>query len=305
MGKVILFYKYVAIIYPVQEQKRQRALCEQLGLTGRIILAHEGINGTLGGSVEAIEVYKKYLQEHALFAHMDIKESMGSAADFPRLRIVVKNEIVNFGGTAVDPHNGGTHLTPQQAHDLINNPPENLVMFDARNLYEADIGVFENAVVPPIHYFRDLPQYIDEHLEQFKDKTVLMYCTGGIRCEKASAYLKTKDVAQNVLQISGGIHRYVEEFPEGHFKGKNYVFDARIALKVTDDVLGNCHGCGVVFNEYINCINVLCNKQVLTCPGCIKKLLNTCSPVCAELVKTQQVKVRALPVRERECCSVV
>ena len=299
MGKIILFYKYVSVMYPVQEQKRQRALCEQLGLKGRIILASEGINGTVGGSTHAIELYKKHMQEHQLFYDMDIKESDGESSDFPRLRVLVKNEIVNFGGTPVDPHNGGTHLTPQQTHELLNNPPKDLVVFDARNLYEADIGTFENAVVPPIQYFRDLPEYIDENLEQFKDKTVLMFCTGGIRCEKASAYLKTKDVAANVLQISGGIHRYVEQFPEGHFKGKNYVFDARISLKVTDDVLGSCHGCGTEFNEYTNCINVQCNKQVLACPGCITNLLNTCSTACAELVRSQQVKVRVLSVREQ------
>ena len=286
-------------MYPVQEQKRQRALCEQLGLKGRIILAHEGINGTVGGPCDAIELYKAHMHEHPLFFEMDIKESEGEAADFPRLRIVVKNEIVNFGGAPVDPHNGGTHLTPAQAHELLSNPPQDLLVFDARNTYEADIGAFENAVVPPIEYFRDLPEYIDENLAQFKDKTVLMYCTGGIRCEKASAYLKTKDVAANVLQISGGIHRYVEQFPEGHFKGKNYVFDARISLKVTDDVLGNCHGCGIEFNEYTNCVNVQCNKQVLTCNACITTLVNTCSAACAELVRTQQVKTRALSVREQ------
>ena len=124
--------------------------------------------------------------------------------------------------------NGGKHLTPEETHNLIAQKPNDLVILDARNDYEWRIGAFEGAIKPDIEHFRQFPKFVDDNLEQFKDKQVLMYCTGGIRCERASTYLKEKGVAKNVYQILGGIHRYAEQYPDGFFRGKNYVFDDRI-----------------------------------------------------------------------------
>jgi predicted sulfurtransferase len=267
MGCVLLFYKYVNIRYPVQLQKWQRRLCESLKLTGRIIIAYEGINGTLGGSEEQITEYIEAMQSHELFFDVDFKTSQGSAEDFPRLSVVVKPEIVHLGITneTISAVQGGRHVSPEEAHSLLKDNPNDLLVFDARNAYESAIGAFEGAVKPPLANFRELPDYVDNNLEQFRDKTVLMYCTGGVRCERASAYLKNKNVAREVLQISGGIHRYVESYPDGFFRGKNYVFDQRVALPVTNDVLGNCVSCNNPCDRYVACSNPSCREQLLVC----------------------------------------
>ena len=145
---------------------------------------------------------------------------------------------------------------------------------------------------PDINHFRELPEYIDTHLDQFKDKQVLMYCTGGIRCERASAYLKSKNIAKQVYQIEGGIHRYVEQYPDGFFRGKNYVFDNRITLKVTDDILGTCLICTTLCDNYTNCLNAKCNKHFICCDPCLNKLNNTCNTVCHDFVGHNKVNKR-------------
>jgi predicted sulfurtransferase len=299
MGKILLFYKYIDITYPGQIRKWQERLCKQLNLKGRVIIAQEGINATLGGSLEAVQAYKKEVDAHPLFNGIDFKESDGASDYFPRLRVVVRTEITHLG---LDPQvitakNGGTHLTPEQVHELIQNAPKDLVILDARNTYESRIGKFDNALEAEINNFREFPTYIDNHEELFKDKQVLMYCTGGIRCERASSYLKSKNVAKNVFQLQGGIHRYVEQFPDGYFKGKNYVFDGRIAVKVTDDILSNCSLCTALHDEYTNCLNAECNKQFIACELCLKTFGNACSKNCLELIQTNKVVVRKIPTK--------
>jgi predicted sulfurtransferase len=297
MGKILLFYKYVDIVYPEQIRKWQHRVCSALGLKGRVIIAHEGINGTVGGNPDALELYKKEMFTHSLFTDIDFKESEGGKDFFPRMRIVVKQEITHLG---LDPQkiraaDGGQHLTPEETHRLLSNPPENLVILDARNEYESRIGAFTNAIKPPIQYFREFPGFVDEHLDDFKDKEVLMYCTGGIRCERASSYLKSKNAAKKVYQIQGGIHRYAEQFPDGFFRGKNYVFDGRIAVKVNDDILSTCEHCHLPYDEFTNCINASCNKQFIVCPSCTVKTSETCSATCQTLVTEKKVTIRIKP----------
>ena len=188
--------------------------------------------------------------------------------------------------------NGGKHLSPQQVHDLLQNPPKNLIILDGRNDYEARIGKFVDAIVPPINNFREFPEYIDKNQDLFKNKKVFMYCTGGIRCERASAYLKSKGVAEEVYQLSGGIHRYAEEFPNGYFRGKNYVFDDRIAMTVNDDILSNCDQCQILCADFTNCINSKCNEQYIACQECLTKFNNCCSIICQNLVASKDVPVR-------------
>lgn len=298
MGTILLFYKYVAIQYPKQVQNWQRALCQKLGLKGRIIIAHEGINGTVGGTTESTQAYSEALKAHPLFCDIDIKTNPGSHDHFPRLRIVVRQEIVTTGMPAtITTEQGGTHLEPRQAHELITQHPENLVLFDTRNWYESNVGTFVGAVTPNINYFRDLPRYIDEHLDQFANKQVLMFCTGGIRCERASAYLNTKNVAKNVYQIKGGIHRYIEQFPDGYFRGKNYVFDGRITHKVNDDVLSTCHLCATPCDNYTNCVNAVCNRQFVCCTPCFEQSKSFCSPSCKESVAQHKAPLRTKPAK--------
>lgn len=294
MGKVILFYKYITIRYPKQIQKWQEKLCQDLGLRGRVLIATEGINATLGGSEAMIDRYKALMNGHELFSEIDFKESAGGAECFVRLSIKVKDEIVRLGKdtTLVNASDGGKHLTPEQAHDLLQSKDDSLVLLDARNNYESAIGKFEGAITPDIKTFRQFPEYIDQNLEMFKDKTVVMYCTGGIRCERASAYVKLKEVAKEVLQISGGICRYVEKYPDGFFKGKNYIFDGRISVPVNDHILGTCFGCKTACDQYTNCLNAQCNRHCIICNDCLKELLNCCSVECQLLVSNAHVAKR-------------
>ena len=297
MGKILLFYKYIDVKKPSESVKEQRALCESLRLTGRIFIAQEGINGTLGGSEEAITEYKTWMDNHTLFSGIDFKESPGDADYFPRLQVTAKSTIVNLG---IDPKevtvkDTGIYLTPEETHALLSDKPEDLVVLDTRNNYESRVGTFKDAITPDIDNFRDFPEYIDKHLDMFKDKQVVMFCTGGIRCERATAYLNKKKIAKKVFQIQGGIHRYIEAYPDGHFRGKNYVFDARVTQKVTDDILTLCDHCKKPNDNYSNCINAQCNKQIIVCPDCITLYHNSCSDSCAEQVRTKQVPIRVIP----------
>ncbi len=299
MSKILLYYKYVDIQYPEQIRKWQHALCQSLDLKGRIILAHEGINGTVGGSDESIQRYIEAMKAHPLFSDIDFKASEGGAENFPRLRVVVKKEIVrlDLDTTEYSPKNGGIYLTPEQAHTFLNEQPKDLVALDVRNWYESQVGTFKNAIIPNTKTFREFPAYVDQNVEQFKDKKVLMFCTGGVRCERASAYLKSKGITKEVYHIQGGIHRYVEQFPDGHFRGKNYVFDARITAKVNNDVLATCTYCSIACDDYINCINAPCNKQFIVCASCLPSSGSACSAECRTAVESKAVPIRTKPAK--------
>ena len=299
MGKILLYYKYAHVPNPSETVKEQKKLCDELGLTGRILIAHEGINGTVGGSFEATELYKATMNVHPLFNSIDFKESEGGAECFPTMKVATKSTIVNLG---IDPREltadqRGTYLSPEEAHTLLTEKPDDLVLLDVRNTYESRIGTFTGSVQADIDNFRDLPEYLDEHSNDYKDKRVLMFCTGGIRCERATGYLKEKNIAKEVYHIEGGIHRYAEKYPEGYFRGKNYVFDSRITLKINDDILSNCDHCAIPNNDCTNCINTACNKKIILCPSCVTLYHNTCSISCAELVKEKELPMRDIPKR--------
>ena len=294
MNKIILFYKYVAIEYPKEIMKWQREICQNLGLKGRILISHEGINGTLGGSTENLDEYMQTMSSHELFGNIDFKQSAGGPECFPRLSVKVRDEAVALGipYDQLTPRNGGQHLSPQETHELLTNKPEDLVVLDTRNDYEWAIGRFEGAITPDIENFRDLPKYLDDNLDTFKDKQVLMYCTGGIRCERATAYLNEKNVAKKVYQIQGGIHRYVEEYPDGFFRGKNYVFDGRVSVRINEDVLGSCALCAKPCDDYYNCLNAMCNKHFISCADCITTYDYACSENCKTLIAENKVNIR-------------
>lgn len=294
MGKITLFYKYVNLSDPHAVMMWQRALCEKLELKGRVIIGAEGINGTVGGSERSIRCYVREMKEYKPFKNIDFKYSKCEGEPFPKLKVKVRKEIVTLG---IDPENltpeqGGKHLSPKQVHELLESRPEDLVILDTRNECEVAVGTFEGAIDPKIKHFRDFPQYIEENLEKFRDKQVLMFCTGGIRCERATSVLKVKDIAKEVFQVKGGIHRYAENYPDGFFRGKNYVFDSRITARVNDDILGECYICKKSCDDYTNCLNVDCNLHYIGCDDCIQKFGNTCGEKCQVLVTTNKVKVR-------------
>jgi predicted sulfurtransferase len=297
--QIILFYKYIYLENPANILQWQKDLCQKLALKGRVILAHEGINATLQGEAEKIDHYKKEMSNHLLFGGIDFKESTTEHGRFPRLRVVVKKEIVNIG---LDPatataDQGGIHLEPAQAHELLAQKNKDLVIIDCRNPYESAIGTIPGALRPEIQNFRDFPAYVDNNLDKLKEKEVLMYCTGGIRCERASAYVALKGVAKKVYQIKGGIHRYVEQFPNGFFKGKNYVFDGRVALKVTDDILGSCYICHTPCDDYTNCLRAACNRHFICCAACLEKYQKTCSTQCLDLITNGHAQKRPEPTK--------
>ncbi len=294
MQTVILFYKYITIQYPKRILKWQKKIGTDLGLKGRILIAEEGINGTLSGSEKAIQTYVNILKCNELFSDMPFKYSTAKKACFPKLQVTIRPEIVALSRDkdAAPISLTGKHLSPDQTHELLQKKPADLIVLDVRNDFESAIGTFKDAVKAPIKHFRDLPKYIDKSLDKFKDKKVLMFCTGGVRCERATAYLNKKSVASEIYQIDGGIHEYAQKYPNGFFRGKNYVFDSRLAITVNDDILGSCLLCKQACSEYTNCINALCNKHFICCSTCEKQYMGSCSAKCNQKIKNNEVAAR-------------
>jgi len=256
----------------------QHALCEKLDLKGRVLISKHGINGTLGGELDALKTYVK--ETKVYFKATQFKWSEGSREDFPKLSIRVRDEIVTFGvpdEVRVDENGivgGGKHLKPQQLHELVKERGEDVVFFDGRNKHEAAIGKFKDAVVPDVDYTRDFVRELeDPKYEGLKDKPVVTYCTGGIRCEVLSALMKNRGFKE-VYQLDGGIVKYGETYgDEGLWEGSLYVFDGRMGQKFSDKAkdIGECMHCGDKTSNYENCANKTCNKLVLVCDSCTSR----------------------------------
>ncbi len=261
---VILFYKYIAIADAEDFAAKQRELCTSLGLKGRVLIAAEGINGTLAGPAEAVHRYVGELKADPRFSDVVFKFSAGDAGTFPKLVVKVRSEIVTLNAGAITPDKGN-QLSPADWKRMLEETPD-AVPLDVRNRFESDAGKFENAVVCDIEHFRELPQYIDR-LEGLKDKTVLMYCTGGIRCEKASALFRSKGF-ENVFQLHGGIAAYQEEFGNEHWQGECFVFDQRMTVRVEEGLvqIGRCVHSGRATSRFVNCLHDPCHKLFLLSP---------------------------------------
>lgn len=283
---VILFYKYAAIADPHTFAASHRALCTELGLKGRVLIADEGINGTLAGPRDAVEQYVAALRTDERFTDIEIKLSQGDAETFPKLVIKVRPEIVTLGAgpLAPDLHN---HLTPEDWKRTLETEPD-VVVLDVRNRYESASGKFENAVACDIEYFRELPAYIDQ-LADLKNRKVLMYCTGGIRCEKASALFRSKGFT-NVFQLHGGIAKYQEQFGNEHWLGECFVFDQRMTTRVDDGLkpIGQCAHSAASTSRIVNCLHDPChvlfmlaeeteraNPDTRLCPACLSSGLTS------------------------------
>ncbi len=273
--QIILFYKYVHLDDPEAVKMWQKELCMRLGMTGRCIVASEGINATYEGTKENIRQYIKELQKNSKFKDIHFKLSDGTGNAFPKLSVKVRNEIVslNLGTCDIDPNEiTGIHLKPKELHEWIQNKKEFYIV-DMRNAYEHKIGHFEGSILPPIENFRDLPKVV-EQIKHLKNKTVLTVCTGGVRCEKASGFLITQGFT-DVYQLDGGIVSYMERYPNEDFKGKLYVFDGRVAMGFyTDDakhkIVGKCDACKEPSENYVNCSNPVCHRHFICCEKCLK-----------------------------------
>lgn len=271
--QIILFYKYVHIADPEQLAAEQRALQTRLELTGRTLIASEGINATLEGTPAHIEAYLDALLSDPRFIGTHIKRSPGTGSAFPKCIVRVKPEIValELGACDVDPNlQTGVHLQPKDLHAWIHSNKEFYIV-DMRNAYEQQVGHFKGSVLPPLDNFRDLPKFIAS-LAHLKDKTVVTVCTGGVRCEKASGYLLANGF-RDVYQLDGGIVSYMEQYPNEDFLGKLYVFDSRMTMGFyTDDpthqVVGVCIECKKPCERFTNCANDDCHRQMLACQTC-------------------------------------
>lgn len=256
----------------------QRTLADSCDLKGRILLSKHGINGTLGGDIEAVKRYVRETKQFPGFKGMQFKWSDGADKDFPRLSVKVRDEIVSFGAgdeLQVDEQGvvgGGTHLRPQQVHELVEKFGDDVIFFDGRNTYEAQVGKFKNAVVPDTRTSKDFIRELDSgKYDDIKDKPVVTYCTGGIRCEILSSLMKNRGF-QDVYQMDGGIVKYGEAFgDDGLWEGSLYIFDDRMGMKFSDKAvdIGECIHCGAKTSNYENCALASCNELVLICESCL------------------------------------
>lgn len=263
----------------------QREVCQRLNLKGRIIISPHGINGTLGGDVKSLRQYKAEMNRSVIFKGITYKWSDGTGDDFPRLSVKVRPELVAFDTpdeVEVDEKGvkgGGKHLKPEQIHQLIEERGDDVVFFDGRNAYEAAVGKFKNAVVPDTKTTRDFVKELEsDKFDDIKDKPVVTYCTGGIRCEVLSVLMKNRGFKE-VYQIDGGIVKYGEKYgDDGLWEGSLHIFDDRMSHTFSDKakVIGACTHCKDKTSNYENCSNTACNRLVLICDDC-KSLNMQCS----------------------------
>ncbi len=293
----ISFYQYHQIENPQTFRDKLFLEWEQLDVLGRTYVANEGINAQISVPAENFLQLKEQLD--AISFLKDIRLNVAVEQDnksFLKLKVKVRNKIVADGlnDNTFDVTDIGVHLSAKKFNDMLADP--NTVCVDMRNHYESEIGHFDGAVTPDVDTFRDSLDIIEEDLKDNKeDKNLLMYCTGGIRCEKASAYYKHKGF-KNVFQLEGGIIEYTrqvkDEGVENKFIGKNFVFDHRRAERITDDVVSNCHQCGEPSDEHVNCENQACHLLFIQCTSCSEKMNTCCSEACKE--------VAALPFEEQK-----
>lgn len=278
MQKIILYYNFTPIADPEAIKLWQKVLCEKLNLKGRILISKHGINGTVGGEMADIKTYIKTTKLYPAFKKTSFKWSDGGREDFPRLSVKSRRELVGFKNSddefEVDENGvigGGKHLTPEQVNKLVEEHGDDVVFFDGRNEHEARIGKFKNAIVPNTNTSRD---FIDElesdKYNDLKNKKIVTYCTGGVRCEVISSMMKKRGF-EDVYQIDGGIAKYGEKYgDDGLWEGSLRVFDNRMTMEFSDHAktIGECVHCKSKTSNFENCALAECNELVLICEQC-------------------------------------
>jgi UPF0176 protein len=277
MQKILLYYKFTPIKDAEAVKLWQKTLCDSLNLRGRILISAHGLNGTVGGEIDDLKKYSKATKEFAGFKGIIFKWSEGGRDSFPRMSVKVRKEIVAFDAAdelEVDEGGvvgGGKHLKPKEVNKLVEERGDDVVFFDGRNAHEAAIGKFKNAVVPDTRTSRDFIRELESgKYDDLKDRPVVTYCTGGIRCEILSSLMKNRGFKE-VYQIDGGIVKYGEAYgDDGLWEGSLRVFDDRMTVDFSDHaaVVGECGHCGGPTNNYENCAFANCNDLVLICLNC-------------------------------------
>ena len=283
--QTLLYYCYSRIEDAEQFASNHLDFCKSLNLVGRIIVADEGLNGTVSGMAESCKIYMYKLHADPRFSKIDFKIDEVEEPSFIKMHCRYKSEIVHSGlrdpGIINPEKKTGIHLEPADFVKIKDD--QDVVIVDVRSNYEHSIGRFKNAVTFDIDNFRDFPAMINE-LAQYKDKKIVTYCTGGIKCEKASALLLHEGF-EKVYQLHGGIIKYGKEAGGEDFEGKCYVFDNRVAVDVNTVnpvVISTCRNCGAHTTKMINCANPECNEHFTQCDACGEKLAGACSELCQE-----------------------
>ena len=282
MGRyhILLYYCYTHIEDPEEFRERHHFYCLDLDLRGRIIIASEGINGTVSGSQTSCQRYMEEMKADKRFATIEFKVESSDVHAFQKLNVRVKPEIVNVGLPDIDPtKRTGEYLEPDEFLDL--KDQEDVVLLDVRSNYEHKLGKFKGAKTLDLDNFREFPDKLSE-LQEFKQKKVITYCTGGIKCEKASAFL-LENGFENVYQLHGGIIKHGLEAGGKDFDGKCYVFDNRVAIdvnKVNPQIISTCYICETQCDHMINCANPTCNLHVALCENCAETYEGACSTEC-------------------------
>ncbi len=276
---VLLYYIYSPIENPVEYRDVHHHFCIENNLLGRIIIAPEGLNGTVSGTKEDCEKYMTWVKSDPRFAAVDFKVESHHEMAFKKLYVRIKKEIVH-SELPVDPNvRTGKHLEPAEFRKMLNDPE--VVLVDMRSNYEHKVGKFKGAVTFDMENLRDLPQHIHE-IDHLRNKKVITYCTGGIKCEKASAYLLDNGF-NDVYQLHGGIIKYGLEEGGENFDGKCYVFDGRLTTEVNQInpmVISECHICHEACDRMINCANPECNEHLPVCEKCGEAMEGACSEAC-------------------------
>lgn len=293
------FYKYAQIKNPQLFRDHLYLHFDEVGVLGRIYVAHEGINAQLSVPEKNFEAYKAVLDSISFLQNIRLNIAVEDKNDsFYKLIVKHRTKILADGleDESFDVTNKGLHLKADEFNEIIQK--ENTVLIDMRNHYETEVGHFKGAITPDVDNFRESLPFIEEEiLEGNENKNIVMYCTGGIRCEKASAWFKHRGY-ENVYQLEGGIIKYAHDIKEkgepNLFIGKNFVFDERLEEAIGNEVIAKCHTCGDPFDTHTNCGNVACNVLFIQCESCKEKLDNCCSIECQEINALPEEEQRAL-----------
>jgi len=294
----ISFYRYFNIAEPPVFRDKFYALMDSIGVLGRIYLATEGINAQISVPKEHITDLRHLLESIPELKDLRLNVAIeDNGKSFLKLKVKARPKIVADGLTdfRFDGTGGGVHLNAEDWNRLLDDP--DAVVVDMRNHYESEVGRFDNASLPDVDTTRDLLPHVAENFAHAKDKKLLMYCTGGIRCEKASAYMRSQGYGE-VYQLNGGIIEYARQVREdgikSRFHGKNFVFDDRLGERVTDEVLAYCHQCGAPCDTHTNCRNKACNLLFIQCDACAAAHKGCCCDTCSHVASLSQSEQREL-----------
>lgn len=292
------FYRYLQLPDPDQYRDQLYIDLSNLGVLGRIYVAHEGVNAQISVPGERFEAFQAYIDMSAHLSGTRLNIAVDDdGKSFFKLKIQVKKKIVADGlnDDTFDVTDRGTHLSAAEFNKLASDP--DTIVVDMRNHYESEVGHFQNAICPDVDTFREALPVVEKMLEDKKDKNIIMYCTGGIRCEKASAYYKHKGF-KNVFQLDGGIIEYAREVNnkglENKFIGKNFVFDERLGERISDDIIAVCHQCGTPCDDHTNCKNDGCHLLFIQCAECAEKHQGCCSSDCQDIINLPEEKQKEL-----------